>query len=636
MISLRADKMKVISGGLSVLMVLVLMGAVTQIDWIQGIKNKPTVDVRVFGAKCDSSHNDYQNITDAISSMTNGGTLEFPIGTCTIGHAVTLPANIYFRGQGQNQTILKQTVLPSLGSPYTNMATIYDVVTITGGNSGISNMTLRGSAGTSPLPVANVLGQKCLTLQPVSPASYYLIENVTVEQCQTNAVQVWTGANYATFRNIRVLDTGNEGFITFAANFNIDGVYLARLNSWGLDIDFGNSSVTHFTCENVGSTTYFFDGGCVDLNPDPRWGGPEPANISLTHGNVINSIGVGITLAIPLVGNTISNLILDDITVTSTNRTNMSQGLNSTTGGGSFLGTLTNVTMSHITLNNVNASFQNMQLSNLDHFTVINTIPVSGDTFATWGIDMDTGVAAFGLNSISNSTLAGWDEGINWHSCYGGCSSMNNTGYNNNVVDFNGFGIQSSTPVANIVPFTSTGDHAYSAGGSVFPAGASKINYSGADSGTPGGPEFSLIQSMQPDTAFTGSVGYNGTPYLGMFAEVFECIDNGGFCTFTIGYDATDGTWKIRKLNTGLEFQKRVSGTDTNFFEILPGGGVAMQSTTYAGLPTCGALGMTGNTCFAFITDAATNTWGANVTTGGGSNKVFVGWNGTNWTVMGK
>jgi hypothetical protein len=36
------------------------------------------------------------------------------------------------------------------------------------------------------------------------------------------------------------------------------------------------------------------------------------------------------------------------------------------------------------------------------------------------------------------------------------------------------------------------------------------------------------------------------------------------------------------------------------------------------------------------ISDSLTATWGANVTTGGGSNHVAIRWNGTNWTVIGK
>ncbi len=53
---------------------------------------------------------------------------------------------------------------------------------------------------------------------------------------------------------------------------------------------------------------------------------------------------------------------------------------------------------------------------------------------------------------------------------------------------------------------------------------------------------------------------------------------------------------------------------------------------TYAGhtytTPLAGSI--------AYITDATTNTLGANITTGGGSTPVLVWYNGTNWTVIGK
>ena len=38
----------------------------------------------------------------------------------------------------------------------------------------------------------------------------------------------------------------------------------------------------------------------------------------------------------------------------------------------------------------------------------------------------------------------------------------------------------------------------------------------------------------------------------------------------------------------------------------------------------------------AYITDSTTVTWGANITVGGGTNKVLAWYNGTNWTVVGK
>jgi hypothetical protein len=58
--------------------------------------------------------------------------------------------------------------------------------------------------------------------------------------------------------------------------------------------------------------------------------------------------------------------------------------------------------------------------------------------------------------------------------------------------------------------------------------------------------------------------------------------------------------------------------------------GVFGSPVTYANRPTSPAIGMIAN-----ISDAGVNTFGANITTGGGLYQVCARWNGTNWTVMG-
>lgn len=60
-------------------------------------------------------------------------------------------------------------------------------------------------------------------------------------------------------------------------------------------------------------------------------------------------------------------------------------------------------------------------------------------------------------------------------------------------------------------------------------------------------------------------------------------------------------------------------------------GAMRLVVLTFATLPSAPARGM-----ICYISDSTTNTWGANVTVGGGANAVFVGYNGTNWTVIGK
>jgi len=58
---------------------------------------------------------------------------------------------------------------------------------------------------------------------------------------------------------------------------------------------------------------------------------------------------------------------------------------------------------------------------------------------------------------------------------------------------------------------------------------------------------------------------------------------------------------------------------------------VKATETTFANRPATPAVGMMVN-----FSDAATTTWGANVTTGGGSNHIQARYNGAQWTVVGK
>jgi hypothetical protein len=61
-----------------------------------------------------------------------------------------------------------------------------------------------------------------------------------------------------------------------------------------------------------------------------------------------------------------------------------------------------------------------------------------------------------------------------------------------------------------------------------------------------------------------------------------------------------------------------------------------IQPQTFATLPRCASGPGTQEGAIATITDATTNAWGANVTSGGGDNNVMVRCNGRFWTVTGK
>lgn len=88
-------------------------------------------------------------------------------------------------------------------------------------------------------------------------------------------------------------------------------------------------------------------------------------------------------------------------------------------------------------------------------------------------------------------------------------------------------------------------------------------------------------------------------------------------------------------------FDKHTGGGGTGFDWDLPTNAYTASwlncnvspTWTYAQLPTGGNV-LEGDQFT--ITDSTTSTWGANVTTGGGSTRVLVRWNGSNWTVVGK
>ncbi|MDQ3563047.1 MAG: right-handed parallel beta-helix repeat-containing protein [Pseudomonadota bacterium] len=65
------------------------------------IKTKPIVSVKSFGAKGDGVKDDTQAIQNAMNSMTNGGTLEFPAGTYKYSKALKLTKpNVKLWGYG--------------------------------------------------------------------------------------------------------------------------------------------------------------------------------------------------------------------------------------------------------------------------------------------------------------------------------------------------------------------------------------------------------------------------------------------------------------------------------------------------------------------------------------------------------
>jgi hypothetical protein len=82
-----------------------------RVDWIQNIKNRPVLDVRQFGAKCDGVTDDAVAVQAAVNAATQFNCrLIFPTGNCLIGNVinVVIPASnsIWITGQGRDSSYI--------------------------------------------------------------------------------------------------------------------------------------------------------------------------------------------------------------------------------------------------------------------------------------------------------------------------------------------------------------------------------------------------------------------------------------------------------------------------------------------------------------------------------------------------
>lgn len=526
------------------------------------------LNVKMFQAVGDGITNDRAAIQSAIdsiaaTSLTGSGWLHIPAGEYLLDARLLLPANVYLYGDGMNATILSQPTLPTLGSPLTNTATDYDVMTIQGGNSGLKDMTLLGGAGTSPAAALTADGAKVMCIEPVGGTltPNFMIERVAFVGGQTNCVQVWTGASNATFVDCRFTDAGNEGIITFAAYTTLTRPYAARCQSWGVDFNFDHFTMTGFLIEDCGSLgPLFFDGGGIAMNPDPRWLGGSPASAYVSDGTIQNCIGVAMTVSVALVVNTfIKGINVSKVNVISTNRSNMNQAVSISTGGGAALGSTQNVKFSDCYFTNCNVGIQACKHIQFVGCTFENGLGLSGvDDFSTAGFYVDTGLPStpdFGAISITNCTFIGWARGVNVHTCDNGFVSLGNTFHDNLVC---GMSMESPTSVPS---FTSTGDSGWDNVGLdlvCYPE-ASKVNGFTGTIGATGNMD--ITKSLHPSTSTT-DIGNFAAPFRNMVAGGFF-IDPaylaGPYNAYYHGDPDVVGCWRFSRDNDHLTFQYLVS-----------------------------------------------------------------------------
>lgn len=152
------------------------------IDYVTQLKNKPTIDVRSFGAKCDGVTDDTAKLQLALNaSSASGGTVEFPNGVCLISNSLWVHSNTTLRGQGgmSKSTQIKRkdgmatdAIVAGIwdGTTHARGATYLDWIgglpyddSVTGENISIQGIYINGNAANAGTP----------TRAPNAPLSAY-------------------------------------------------------------------------------------------------------------------------------------------------------------------------------------------------------------------------------------------------------------------------------------------------------------------------------------------------------------------------------------------------------------------------------------------------------------------------------
>lgn len=181
-----------------------------------------SVDVRMFGAKCDGSTNDQTAVAAAITAVTStGGVVNFPDGTCLVT-GLTVPGGVTLRGKGREVSIIYST---------TN-AVIVDCVEGTGAfeftGPTIENLQVKGSkaAGSSQIAIK------------MDDGTYYrdgLVKDVKILNAGSHGLYVGNVFS-SNFVRIRSDDNAGYPFYVLAPNMpsnRFESLYAGTLNSGG-------------------------------------------------------------------------------------------------------------------------------------------------------------------------------------------------------------------------------------------------------------------------------------------------------------------------------------------------------------------------------------------------------------------
>ena len=619
-------------------------------DRLAEVKN-----VKDFGAIGDNTNNDAVPIQAAIDWTTgpNRGTIYFPPGFYKCNSPLILSNNgltsICLRGDGEASVISGNfsgagfTLDRTLGASPSNVAqVIIEKVQVLGsGTSGAHGGIRVGSCNNVVIrDIGLISGFTCITTedQPGSSSQNVYIQNV--------------GFHGATSAGSTGLVMGGSGAITGCDWVNCDVGVTLYGKGWSF---FGNRIEDCNTGFVLGSDTGTVATFTGTITSSAFIGHISGTTLTI-DGGTVGTIAIGQILfntAATIAPNTIitagsgtSWTVNNSQTVSSTQMLSSCALLTS-----SVTGTIAIGQRVHDSLGNVPGGLsiiaqQTGSAGGAGNYTLPSagtlfgatfTGTISGTSLTVSGVSggLANGQIISGVGVSAGTTITG-GSGTSW--------TVNNSQSVGPVIMF---AVSYSASVSAQAMFTRGND----VGASGFTIGSSSTEGNIVDMDFSGTCSAFFVGPMGFAAHPTSGPGQNFPTQYGIFVRANKA-SNGVFSGATLIGDLFDtaaiqidaSTTRANLVVINSQFSANAAGGGYGADVIPPSNAFTVQwqscqfngyvpAWTFSQLPTGGNVEEGDE--FS-ITDATTNTWGANVTTGGGSDPVLVRWNGTNFTVVAK
>lgn len=395
------------------------------------------INVVSYGAVGDGVADDTNAVINAVAA---GSVVYFPAGTYKLTSYVPVAGNKVLLGAGQGATIVKQSVQYADGSAAPlNGTTDRDAFRVTGSNVVIQDMTVRGAATSSPTPIADNaalkgVGAKGISVQnDTTPIANVVIQRVTVEQVQSNGIQVWEGVTDVALRDVTVQDVGNEGVYVSGTttvggvrtgHVAASGMTIRRCGGWGFDTTAGRISLTEFLVEGNGTQATYFsnDSGGVVIAPTA-----DAVGVTIANGRIVDNKGDSQLFLAP-------SAYLDFVTLQALAITVSDRAVYATTGvklqasltgaQGTRFSTFAGVRCVECDIQVLHGYY--LTLTDCQAIRTSTPSAENADSASSQGIRVDTnGPTLSGRIALKGCLVTGWGRGIWWQTCAGATSVGN-------------------------------------------------------------------------------------------------------------------------------------------------------------------------------------------------------------------